>query len=176
MTEHKFSLSLSVVLAILAIIFFWESPQPRPHEVSAKDREVVQKVREVLVNRLNLEWIRLEFSSDKGERYALCCYPKGFLGPLEVSLKGGESKELKAVSRQIVQIFNQISKQMEIEAEVEKIGKFEWKLVSPRYFPEQLSRVIEELPKYFYNFQFKFLDWQSMVPELKKFRALFCFL
>jgi hypothetical protein len=171
MYEQKLPLLPGVILAFLAIILFWESPQPRPHDISAKDREVIQKAREVLINQLNLEWIRFEFSSEKEERYTLCCYPKGFLGPLEVSLKGLEdNKELKAVSKQIVQIFNQISKQMGFEAEVEKVNNLEWKLVLPRYFPEQLGKIVEELARYFRNL---FVDWKGMVPESNKFRALF---
>jgi len=172
MYEQKIPLLPGVILAFLAIIFFWESPQPRSHEISAKDREVIQKAREILANQLNLEWIRFEFSSEKKERYTLCCYPKGFLGPLEVYLRGfKETKDLKAVSKQVIRIFNQFSRQMEAEVEVEKVNSFEWKLVLPRYFPEQLGRIIEELARYFYNL--KFVDWKSqVVPELKKFRDL----
>lgn len=161
MSDQKFSLWLIVILALLVIIFLRDSSQPSPHEISQKDRQVIQKAREVLLNELNLEWMRLEFSSEKGKRYTLCCYSERFLGPVKISIRsfGDKDKDLKTVTKQIFWIINQ----MGIEATIEKVSKLERKIVVPRHFPEQLGKIIEELGRYFHNL--KIVDWKSIMKN-----------
>lgn len=167
----RFGLTVTVILFIVVMaVLHWEdnfSDPFRPHEVAKSDKGAIFEAQKVLKDS-NLTMLRLDFSTEKEERYSLCYHSKGFFGPATISLTsfGHNMRDFKKVRKQIIRIFRQGNIKTELRRMNDWVSNFQQTIVLRDYFPEQLVYLVDYFGKYFYSLEV--VNWSINVPGQEK--------